>query len=160
MALRPNQKAFLAAYRVCCNLTRAAEIAEIDRRRHYEWIDEDEYSAKFAKAHNEAVERLEAVAHDEALNGYAEPVVYQGQLCYEPELDKRGRPKRDKNGCIQLSSRVLTIRRRDPITRMFLLKAYRPEKYRDNYTVEHTGKDGAPLTITVRFVDTNNPSSN
>jgi hypothetical protein len=30
---------------------------------------------------------------------------------------------------------------------IFLLKARRPDKYREKSTVEHTGPDGAPLVI-------------
>lgn len=33
---------------------------------------------------------------------------------------------------------------------IFLLKARRPDKYKDRVANEHTGKDGAPLTIVFR----------
>lgn len=39
---------------------------------------------------------------------------------------------------------------RSDILAMFMLKAMRPEKYRDNAHIEHTGPNGAPFTFTIQ----------
>ena len=35
---------------------------------------------------------------------------------------------------------------------MFMLKGRRPETFRDNASIEHSGQTGAPLDFTVSFV--------
>lgn len=44
-----------------------------------------------------------------------------------------------------------TERKRNVAAIIVLLKARRPEKFRDNYRVEHTGADGAPLEVKLTF---------
>jgi hypothetical protein len=77
----------------------------------------------------EAGDRLEAELIERVYKGTEEPVVYQGEICYE----------KDKNG--KLTSKPLTIRRKNDTLLMFTLKAIRPEKFRDNWKAEivHSG---------------------
>jgi hypothetical protein len=107
-----KKRAFLAAYSLCGNITRAAELAEVSRGSHYLWMNEDEtYQLCFADADQEAIERLEAEARRRAVQGVSKPVFYQGMEC----------------GVVQEYSDTLL---------MFLLKGAKPQKYRDNVAVD------------------------
>lgn len=76
--VQAQQRKFLAAYRQIGIITLAAEEAGIDRRRHYEWIEDvdrfPDYAADYADAHEEAVDRIEAELHRRAVRGIDEPV--------------------------------------------------------------------------------------
>jgi hypothetical protein len=108
------KKQFLAAFRKCGNITAAAEKAGLaDRRQHYRWLKSDaRYAAAFAEAEEEAVDALELEARRRAQIGWDEPV-YHG-----------GKP-------------VGSIRRYSDSLLMFLLKAARPEKYRERHDHQH-----------------------
>jgi hypothetical protein len=107
-----KKRAFLAAYSLCGNITRAAELAEVSRGSHYLWMNEDEaYQLCFNDADQEAIERLEAEARRRAVQGVSKPVFYQGMEC----------------GVVQEYSDTLL---------MFLLKGAKPQKYRDNVAVD------------------------
>ena len=152
MALRPNQKAFLSAYIECGSLAAAARASEVGRRNHFDWMDEPEYAEAFAEAEAQCVELLEAEARRRGVEGVAEPVIYQGQLCFEPLRDRQGKLQRDPNGFPKLSNVPLVVYKKSDNLLMFLLKSKRPEVYRDHAKVEHTGPGGAPLEVRVSFV--------
>lgn len=101
------------------NVTRACEAVGIGRRSVYEWRDDD---AEFAAAWNEALEagteELEEEARRRALRGTEEPVFYKGEPC----------------GAIRKYSDTLAI---------FLLKANKPEKYRENINISIPNLDAA-----------------
>jgi hypothetical protein len=90
--------------------------------------------AKFAKAVDAAVDEsvilLEDEAHRRAVKGTKKPVYYLGQ----------------KIGEIAEYSDTLLI---------FLLKARRPDVYRERWTGELTGADGAPLQPAVIYLPDN-----
>jgi hypothetical protein len=68
--LTVQQRRFLAAFRVCGNLTQAAEMAGCTRQLHYDASkDSPRYVAAFAAAQVESVERLEAEARRRAMTG-------------------------------------------------------------------------------------------
>lgn len=118
---------FLAAYSQLGNITAAAKISQVARSLHYEWMSGDpEYAQRFAVATDEAVERLEAEARRRAEKGCLKPV-YQG------------------------GKKVGTIREYSDTLLIFLLKGARPDRYRDNARVEHSGPAGGPLTVEVVF---------
>jgi hypothetical protein len=120
---RHKKQAFLAAYSQCGNITRAAEMAEIDRGTHYVWLKDDpEYPALFEAATQEAGDRLEQEARRRAVEGVAEPVFYQGEIC----------------GTVQRYSDTLLI---------FLLKGAKPEKYADRAINENINKGDSTLTV-------------
>ena len=50
-----------------------------------------------------------------------------------------GSIKLTPGGNVKYSDKPVTVRRQNPIERMFLLKALKPEMYREHATVEHTG---------------------
>ena len=101
-------KAFLAAYRETGNITRAALMAKVSRRRHYAWLEQGTaYQEAFEDAQEHAVETLEEEARRRTMVGVEQPVFYQGQ--------PRG-----------------TVRKYSDVLLIFLLKATRPEVYREN----------------------------
>jgi len=89
----------------------------------YKWRKEDE---EFAKAWAEAVEvgtdTLEDAVLRRARDGVEKPVFYQGEQC----------------GSVQEYSDTLAA---------FMLKARRPEKYKERTATELTGANGAPLPL-------------
>jgi len=95
---------------------------------HYRWLRSDEqYQALFTDAEQQASDVLEEEAKRRAIEGYYEPVFYQGEQC--------GKVLRFSDGLMQL-----------------LLKGSKPGKYRENASVEHSGPGGAPLQLKVEFV--------
>lgn len=120
-----RQSAFLAAIARTGNITIAAQAAHIDRRRHYEWLQNDpdgSYAAAFRAAEEEAVDLMEEAARQRAVDGWEEPVFYKGD-------------------------QVAVIRKYSDVLLIFKLKGARPEKYKDRGQYEHTGKDGGPIQV-------------
>lgn len=115
--------AFLAAFRATASVTKAAAAAKIERCLHYRWLKEDrQYAAEFERAKDEAAQTLEDEAVRRAVEGTQRPVFYRGKAC----------------GVIREYSDTLL---------QFLLKGFRPEKYRERATIEHSGPDGGPIPI-------------
>ena len=108
---RTKKPAMLAAYAELGVITHAAAAAGIERSTHWRWMQDDpEYAAKFAEAHEQAVEKLEREALRRAADGWEEPVFHKGEVV----------------GHVKKFSDTLLI---------FMLKAARPEKYRESPTV-------------------------
>ena len=107
---------FLEALRTTGNATVAAKTAGIDRANAYK---ARRRSKVFARQWNEAIEHavdlLEKEARRRAEEGVQEPIYYKGEL-------------------------VGHIRKYSDALMMFLLKAHRPDKYRDNIKVDHAGQ--------------------
>ncbi len=119
----PKKRAFLAAFAECGNISEAAKIAEINRMSHYHWLETDErYAVVFDQATEIACDHLEAEARRRAVEGVNEPVFYHGEVC----------------GTVRKYSDTLLI---------FLLKGARPDKFRDNATIRHTGPNGGAIQI-------------
>ena len=98
-----------------CNVSLAAAKAKVGRRTVYDARDADPaFAAAWDEAIEIAVELMEGEVHRRAFSGTLKPV-YQGGL---------------KVGEIREYSDTLAI---------FLLKAHKPDKYRERSTVEHTG---------------------
>jgi hypothetical protein len=90
----------------------------------YDWLARDaRFKAQYDDARTDAADALEAEAWRRAHDGVDEPVFYQGAV-------------------------VGAIRRYSDSLLMLMLRAARPEKYRDR--VEHTGKAGEPVPFTFR----------
>ena len=110
--LHLKKRAFIAAYAECGTITRAAEIAGIDRKTHYDWVKEDsDYVKACEAAYEQAGERLEQEARRRAVDGVEKPVFYQGQKC----------------GVVNEYSDTLLI---------FLLKGAKPERYKERISNE------------------------
>lgn len=163
--MNPKKKAFLAAFKVSANLTKAADAVRVDRGMHYRWLKEDpEYAAQFEAAKEEAAQSLEDEAVRRAHEGVLSPIVYHGRVCYEPILGPDGRPlqepvlgddgqplmKEDGDPVTRPAVRPLMKREFSDTLLVTLLKAFRPEKYRDS--VEHVGAGGRPIALEVTFV--------
>lgn len=117
---------FLKFFEECGNITRAAELARINRRDHYIWLDSDpEYKTAFAESQKIAGDALEAECYRRALDGVDEPVFYQGQEC----------------GTVRKFSDTLAI---------FLLKGAMPDKYKERVASTISNPDGTPILSGVK----------
>lgn len=124
-----RERKFLDVLRATCNVTEAAKAAGVARRTAYEWRDADErFRAEWDDAEQEAADALEREAWRRAVEGTDKPVTYQG---------------------------VITATFREYSDRMLelLLKAHRPEKFKDRVSNEHTGKDGGPIKTEVTRIE-------
>jgi hypothetical protein len=171
-----KKPAFLAAFKVCCDLTASAEAIGIDRGQHYDWLKSDpKYAATFAEAKAEAIQSL----HDRAVNrvmvGDFVPNVYQGRFCYPQEeyvlipgkpaveavaaLDwkEEGGPREAVEAVPEVKevrawrdvpgSRPLGTYRKSEMLHAQLLRAHIPA-FRSS-TVEVTGAGGGPVELSI-----------
>lgn len=114
---------FLEALSTYGNISRAAEKSGLDRAGLYvKRRNDNAFSAEWDKAMEIGVEAIEDEAKRRAFEGWEEPVWYRGDLC----------------GTVRKFSDTLLI---------VLLKAHKPEKYRENSKVELSGKDGTPIEV-------------
>lgn len=106
---------FLEAFRKSGNVTGACRAAGVARSTVYEAREKDEaFAARWREAEDEAADLLEEEARRRAVDGWEEPVFYKGE-------------------------QVSAVRRWDSRLLEVLLRAHKPEKYRENVKHEHTG---------------------
>ena len=118
-----KQAVFLVAFAEHATVAAAATAAHVGRRTHYDWLEADDaYAAHFKDVEEGVTEALEAEARRRAQHGIDEPVHYQGK-------------------------KVDTIRRYSDTLLIFLLKARRPEMYRERVDHSLTGPNGGPLVV-------------
>lgn len=130
-----RKAAFLAAFRLTGNVTASAEAAEVSRRTPYGWLNADPaFKADFEDAEQEAIDHLEKEARRRAEEGVVDYVVSQGKLVYIEDPDTG-------------ESRPLVKRVYSDTLMVLLLKAHRPEKYRERQSVEHSGPAGGPIQV-------------
>jgi hypothetical protein len=91
--------------------------------------DSEAFAALFADAYEAGADVLEEEAIRRAVTGVTEPLVNHGRVV------------RDDDG------NVLTVTRFSDQLLMFMLKARRPERFRESHRVEHTGADGGPIEV-------------
>ena len=116
------ERAFLSSMQENGNVSLACEAAGIERSTAYRARERfEEFAIEWDTALEIAADALEAEARRRAVSGTDKPVFFRGEEC----------------GVIREYSDSLL---------MFLLKAARPEKYRERHEV--TGKGGGPLVIT------------
>ena len=125
--LTPEKKAqFLALLSEYGNVTRAAEGAELVRVYLYQARKNDpEFAAEWEEAAKIGAARLEDEARLRAVEGWQEPVWYQGVQC----------------GTVRKFSDTLLI---------CLLKAHHPDKYRENIKQTVEGGD-TPVSISFKW---------
>jgi hypothetical protein len=114
-----RKRIFLEAYQKNGVLKYACAAANVHRQTYYDWLRDDPTFATAAREAREvAIEALEEEAHRRAIEGVEDPIYYKGEF-------------------------VATVRKPSDTLMIFLLKANRPEKYRER--VELSGPNGAPL---------------
>lgn len=105
------------------NVSAACEAIGIGRTAAYTWRKDD---PDFAERWNDIVDKhmdaLEAKIYERAFDGWQEPVFYQGKECG-------------------------TVTKFSDSDAQFILRANRPEKYRDNSKIELGGLGGGPVQI-------------
>ena len=109
-----RQKRFLREYEKFPTVKSAASRSKINRRTHQRWLKADpKYAAAYTELKDDMVEELEAEVYRRAVLGVERPITVAGERVMVREY----------------SDRLL----------MFLLKAEKPEKYRDRREVKHGG---------------------
>ncbi len=104
-----KKRRFLERFAETGSISTASSHAGVSRRTHLKWKAKDKsFSIAWEEALGIAVDLMEYEARRRALHGTLEPVYYAGKP-------------------------VGAIRRYSDSLLMFLLKAMKPEKYRDNY---------------------------
>lgn len=105
------------------NVSAACRKAKVSRKHAYETRQLDvDFAEAWAEALIIATEALEEEARRRAYIGVLEPVFYEGK-------------------------QVAKIRKYSDTLMIFLLKAHRPDKYRENSRVEHVGDGGGAIKI-------------
>ncbi|MGH8323238.1 MAG: terminase [Steroidobacteraceae bacterium] len=118
--------AFIESMAKTCNVTLASQAAGISRTYAYQARDADpQFAAAWDEAEQSAVDVLEAEARRRAAVGVSEPVFHKG---------------------VQIAS----VRKYSDVLLIFLLKAHRPEKYRERIQHEVTPGDGATFTLKIK----------
>lgn len=106
----------------------AAKLAGLNRATFYQWRDADpEFAAEWTEALEKAIERAERAAYERGVEGWDEPVF--------------GRVGKDEDGQVGI------IRKYSDTMLTLILKANKPEKYREKVDHEHRG------SVNVEFVN-------
>lgn len=119
------KEAFLAAFAKTGNISVAAQAANVDRTTAWYWRKDPEFRAKFREARRESVEYMEAEALRRAMHGTRRPIFQGGKKVGEELVYS------------------------DPLL-MFLLRAAKPKKYRENLSHEISGRGGGPVQVQAR----------
>ena len=130
---QPKRRAFLGAFAQTGNVTRAAEMAGVDRSMHYLWLSDALYAAAFERAKDEAADHLETEARRRAVEGLR-----------RLKFNRNGEPLKDPE-----TGQPYVEHEYSDTLLIFLLKGARPETYKDR--AELTGKDGKPLEVAVTW---------
>lgn len=119
-----GREKFLKAFAKTGNVSAAAEAAQVSRRTPYKWAEEDPaFKEAWDEAEAEAIDRLERAAWERAVEGWD-----------EGHVNNRGE--------------LYSVRKYSDQLMVLLLKAHRPERYRER--LEHTGPGGKePVKFTL-----------
>jgi hypothetical protein len=121
---KPRQERFLRALAETGNVTAAVAVAGTSRTRIYERRKADPaFAAGWDEAEEIAADRLEEEARRRAVEGVQEPLVSAGKIV----RDDDGQP--------------IAIRRYSDTLLIALLKAHRPERFKDRAVVQHDISD-------------------
>lgn len=128
------QDPFLEGYALHGIITRAARSANVDRST----VEEERkrnpaFALALEEAREQAADNLESFAYTWATTGLKEKTE-------EKTYDEKGQV---------VSSKVRETANVSPALLIFLLKAFRPAKYRETFRVENTGAEGGPIRVKV-----------
>lgn len=119
---------FLEALSRSPNISAACRAAGLSRTALYERKAADpEFARQWDEIEQASIDALETEAWRRSAAGYDEFVVSSGRLVVDPQ----GKP-------------IMQRRYSDGLMAL-LLKAHRPEKFRDNATLKHVGPDGGAI---------------
>lgn len=141
--------AFLEALAGTANIRAACRAAKVGRSTVYDRRDSEvEFARAMAAALEDAVDDLELEARRRAHDGCNKPVVYKGELMGFWVDAKGDRLPLGADPAEHEGARFvpLTIKEYSDTLMVLLLKAHRPEKYREHHKVEHTGKVGVAVS--------------
>lgn len=126
----PQKRAFLAAYAELGTVTHAAQAAGVNRRIVYEWTDDPAFADAYEDAKTAFADLLEREARRRAVDGVEEYVLHHGRFLVDPETGKYLKRR-------TYSDRLMEL----------MLKAKRPDEYKERTSTELSGPDGAPLSV-------------
>jgi hypothetical protein len=116
-----TKERFLAAFRDCGRVDKAAETVKVARWTVYRWARDDErFAEEMEKARDTAAGLLEDEAVRRAREGVIKPIFHNGIAV----------------GAVREYSDTLLI---------FLLKCWKPGRYRDNISHQHSGPSGGAI---------------
>jgi hypothetical protein len=119
MTDRAREK-FLEVLRATCNVSEAARSIGVSRTAAYERRSDAAFAMAWDEAEQEAADRLEREAWRRAAEGTKKPIVYKGKVT---------------GHYLEYSDRMLEL----------LLKAHRPDKFRERVSTEVSGPKGDPI---------------
>ncbi len=121
---------FIEHLRLTGNVSASARHAGVSRTTVHRWrAVEPDFAERWDDAEEEGIDALEQEARRRATEGDEEYVVSMGQLVKDPE-----------------TGAFLTTRKRSDGLMTLLLKAHRPEKYRERHEVKNTGNISINIT--------------
>jgi hypothetical protein len=144
---KPRVGVFLAVYGILGDITRAAKAAKINRSAHYRLIESSsQYAKAFHAAGQELGDKLVALAVERVQIGVKRLVMYHGKpvmVARDPSkrVDERKNPKVPHYE-YEVSEGL----------HMSLLKALKPELFRERVSAEVTGKNGGPIDSRLEIV--------
>lgn len=140
---------FLEALALTGNVTLATGEAGVDRHTAYNARRADKgFRKAWAQSLSMAADLMEAEARRRGVEGTDEPVIYQGKLCGSWVNDK-GEPVNENTPGAKLIP--LTIKQYSDTLLIFLMKAARPKKYRENVKIDHGGTRRMKVTVKHTF---------
>lgn len=122
-----TREKFLEVLRATCNVSEAARAVGISRTAAYERRADAQFALAWDEAEQEAADRLEREAWRRAAEGTKKPIVYKGKIT---------------GHYVEYSDRMLEL----------LLKAHRPDKFRERVSTEVSGPKGDPIKSEVTHV--------
>jgi len=121
---RERKMAFLSAFRRTASLSHASRMANISYNVHKNWLHRcPEYKKAYRTLREEAINELETEARRRAFEGILEPVFYKGEV-------------------------VGHVRKYSDLLLIFLLRGYKPKRYRENYR-DRGGGPNQPIKVLV-----------
>lgn len=166
------KQVFLDTLRETCNVTLAARAAGVSSSAVYAHRDSDAlFAERWEEALAEGIDLLEHQAHLRAFNGIDEPVIHKGEPTYLYKRDHNGRVLMEdyevQDGFDEFGEprmitlqrpvldidphtgkpKILTIKRYSDTLTTFLLKAHRPDKYRERSQVDQNVTGATQVTV-------------